>query len=64
MRELDDREVCQVAGGDIFSAVNIASATRVVTGVSYLGGAFSLGYSIGTALYEGGLDMVIADTFG
>lgn len=64
MRELNDKEVSAVTGGDIFSAGNLAAATRVVRGLSYLGAAFSVGYTIGTAIYEGGLDEVIADSVG
>jgi hypothetical protein len=64
MRELNDMEVSTVAGGDIFSAGNLATATRVVRGLSYLGAAFSVGYTVGTAIYEGGLDEVIADVVG
>lgn len=64
MRELNDTEVSNVAGGDIFSAGNLAAATRLVRGLGYLGAAFSAGYTIGTAIYEGGLDEVIADTVG
>jgi hypothetical protein len=64
MRELNDTEVTQVAGGYIFSAQNLAGATQVVRGMSYLGAAFSVGYSLGTAIYEGGLDEIIADTIG
>jgi len=61
MRELNDTEVGQVAGGYIFSAGNLAGATQLVRGLGYLGAAFSAGYSVGTALYDGGLDVVIAD---
>lgn len=61
MRVLTSKEVDQVAGGDIFSPGNIASATRLVRGLGYLGGAFSAGWSVGSMLYDGGLDIVIAD---
>ncbi|MCW8846807.1 MAG: hypothetical protein OQK99_13310 [Gammaproteobacteria bacterium] len=61
MRELRDTEVGQVAGGYIFSPTNLAAATQVVRGLGYLGAAFSAGYTIGTALYENGLDEMIAD---
>ena len=61
MRELKDTEVGQVGGGYIFSTTNLAGATQVVRGLSYLGAAFTTGYTIGTAIYDGGPDMVIAD---
>jgi hypothetical protein len=61
MRELTSKEVQQVGGADIFSSANIASATRLVRGLGYLGGAFSAGWSIGTYLYNNGLDEFIAN---
>jgi hypothetical protein len=61
MRELTNKEIQQVGGADIFSSANIASATRLVRGLGYLGGAFSAGWTIGTALYNSGLDELIAD---
>jgi hypothetical protein len=64
MRELKDTEVRQVAGGYIFSPTNLAGATQVVRGLGYLGAAFSTGYTIGTAIYNSGLDDVIADVIG
>jgi hypothetical protein len=62
MRTLTDKEIEQVAGGDIFSEANVVAAGRVVRGLSYLGMAFSTGYAIGSFLYNAGLDDVIANT--
>lgn len=64
MRELTDTEVSRVSGGYIFSPQNLVAATQVVRGIGYLGAAFSAGYTIGTTIYEAGLDEVIADVIG
>ncbi len=60
IRELSKRELGLISGGiglgtgatGIFSIANIAAAGRLVSGLGYLGGAFSFGYAIGTYGYR------------
>jgi hypothetical protein len=60
IRELDDSEINLVNGGialgtgptGIFSATNIATAGRLVTGLGYLGGAFTFGFAVGNWGYS------------
>ncbi len=58
--ELDDTQLHLVSGGialgtgaaGIFSPTNIAAAGRLVTGIGYLGTAFSIGFAFGTWGYQ------------
>lgn len=57
MQELTFKQVEMVSGGltgegQIFSKTNIAAATRLVTGVGLLYGAFKVGYAAGEWLNE------------
>ena len=59
IRELDVSELKLVSGGifgtgygGMFGPANIAAAGRLVSGLGYLGGAFSIGFAIGTFGYR------------
>jgi len=58
--EIDDSKLALVGGGialgtgaaGIFSPANIAAAGRLVTGLGYLGTAFTVGFAFGTWGYQ------------
>lgn len=59
LEELDEHDCMQVSGGHygtgpagIFSATNLAVASRFAGGIGLLYGSWQVGWGIGTSIYE------------